>query len=247
MSDCPKCGGVHIGQNDCPFESKPPKALTYIIGISYIGGPDYLKKALASIGEKHLPKTYVINSSEPLELQWSPSAQWHEHIMPVPLSHTQTHCYLQSLAHGLDALFVMHNDCEAEPDTIDKLLESIGTLDKKWGVVFTHYDALAAYNPKMFAEVGTWDWRLFPSYYSDNDYYRRVKLAGYLLIESRLPVAHEGSHIINKVNKQLKFLTHALLADEARNNYISKWGGPPGEERYTKPFNGLLENPYPDS
>jgi GT2 family glycosyltransferase len=221
--------------------------VNYLIGISYVGGPDYLKKALASIGKKHLPFTCVINSTEPFGLQWKQDDPWHEIVAPVALSHTQTHNYLQALAYGLDALFVMHNDCEAEPDTIDKLLESIDTLDKKWGVVFTQYDALAAYNPNMFAEVGTWDWRLFPSYYSDNDYYRRVILAGWTLHESRLPVAHEGSHIINKVNKQLKFLNHTLLADAARNNYIAKWGGPPGEERYAKPFNGLLENPYPDS
>lgn len=220
---------------------------TYVIGISYVAGPDYLQRALASIGEKHMGKVFVVNCSEPLDLQWKHWEPWNEVVPPVPLSHTQVHCYLQGMASGLDALFVQHNDAECEPDTIDRLLAMLSTLPRKWGMVFTNYDAVAMYNPKLWKAIGGWDWRLYPSYYSDTSYYRKAKLAGWELIDSGFPVKHEGSHVINKLDKKLKFLNHTLLSDAARNNYIAEWGGPPGEERFTRPFNGLIENPYPDS
>lgn len=223
------------------------KAPTYIIGISFVGGADYLKRALASIGDKHLHNVRVVNSSDPLDLQWKHWETWYEIVPSVPLSHTQTHNWFQVEATDMDALFVCHNDAEAEPDTIDKLLAMLPTLPKKWGVVFTNYDALAMYNPKMWKAIGHWNWRLYPSYYSDTSYYFQARMAGWQLIDSGLPVKHEGSHVINKLDKKLKFLNHTLLADAARNNFIAEWGGPPGEERFTRPFNGLLENPYPDS
>jgi hypothetical protein len=226
-------------------DTEVAKELEYLIGISYVGGPEYLKRALASIGDKHLEHTFVINSSEPLEMQSTWDHRWSECVPIVPLSHTQTHNYLQVLASGRDCLIVVHNDAECEPDTIDKLLELRLTLPKKWGVVFTNYDAVAMYNPKAFAAIGGWDWRLFPSYYSDNDVYRRLTLAGWTLHESGLHVKHEGSHVINKVNKWLKFYNHTLLHDQARQNYVAKWGGPPGEETYTIPFD-LPRGPYPD-
>jgi len=227
-------------------DAEVAKALEYIICISYVGGPDYLQRALASIGDKHLEKTYVINSSDPLSTQSKLTHSWCEYIPIVPLSHTQSHNYFQILAHGYDALIVMHNDAECEPDTIDKLLALKETLPRKWGVVFTNYDAVAMYNPAMWKDIGKWDWRLFPSYFSDDDYYRRAKLAGWELIDSGLPVRHEGSHIINKVDMKLKWLNHHILHESARNAYLRKWGGDPGQETFTVPFDGALDAPYPD-
>ena len=219
----------------------------YLIGISFVGGPDYLRRALASIGEKHLEHVAVINSSEPEQRQNLCNDEWNEYVPVVPLSHTQSVNYIFRLGANCDAVFMVHNDAECEPDTIDKLLAMLPTLPDKWSTVFTLYDCVAMYNPRALAEVGPWDWRLFPSYYSDPDWYRRCRLAGWWMIESHLPVKHEGSHIINKVDKRAKYLNHMLLSNFAREAYIRKWGGPPGEETYTKEFNGELENPYPDA
>lgn len=215
----------------------------FVIGISYVGGPEYLDRAIGSIPLEYRHRILIVNSTEPYQ-ETSPP-----HICELrptaPLSHTQTHNVFQEYANEADCLFVMHNDAEVEPLTIDALLIMRRDLPANWGVVFTNYDAFAMYNPSMWKAIGPWDWKLFPSYYSDNDYYRRAKLGGWKLIDSGLPVKHEGSHVINKIDKWAKFYNHTLLHNHARENYIAKWGGPPDEEKYIIPFD-LPRGPYPD-
>ncbi len=217
--------------------------MNYIIGLSFVGGPDYLKRALDSIGEKHWEETYVVNSSEPLVLQ-SFDHRWSELVPVVPLSHTQSVNYIFKLGAGCDVLFMVHCDAECEPDTIDRLLAMLPTLPEKWAAVFTRYDCVAMYNPAAFAAIGPWDWQTWPSFYSENDWYYRLRLAGWSLHESGLPVKHVGSHVINHVDKWRKYRT-ALSMDYWRDMYIRKWNGDPGKETFTIPFN-LPRGPYPD-
>jgi hypothetical protein len=49
----------------------------------------------------------------------------------------------------------------------------------------------------MIPEIGEWD-TVLPQYFSDCDYYRRVQLAGFELIETGLPVIHvdKGSNTL---------------------------------------------------
>lgn len=218
----------------------------YAIGLSYVGGREYLWQALASLGEKHWPYTHVLNNSDPRERLQSPGkwADWQEEYPHHPLTHTQSVNVLLDHAAGLDAAFLMHCDAEAEPDTIDKLLEMSWSLPKKWAAVFTNYDSLAMYNPKAIEKIGPWDWQNFPSYYSDNDWYRRLALAGWSTHESGLPVKHIGSHVINRVDKWRKFRT-AMNMENWERVYRLKWGGKPGEEIFKIPFN-LPLGPYPD-
>jgi hypothetical protein len=224
----------------------------FSIGISYVGGPDYLARAIDSVGD-YKDRLVIVDSCESKPLSYDEvGLDFDQVVRPlVPLSHTQTHNYFRARAimHQMPFYMVMHNDAEASDDVIEKLLELVAarpTASSRWGAMFTNYDALAVYGTHAAREVGPWDWKLFPSYYSDNDYYRRLKLASIALIDTGLPVKHEGSHIINKVDKQAKYLNHMLLSGFAREAYIRKWGGPPDHETYTKPFNGELENPYPD-
>jgi GT2 family glycosyltransferase len=167
----------------------------------------------------------------------------------VPFSHTQTHNYLQEVAkqRSCDLLFVAHNDAEVPEATVSEMLRLASSWEKegrKWGAAFTAYDAFAAYNMAAVREVGWWDWELFPSYYSDNDWYRRLTLAGWELVDTNLPCKHEGSHSI-KGDKRYKFLTRVRF-DRWADVYVAKWGGHPGYEQFTEPFNGQLVNPYPD-
>lgn len=221
----------------------------FSIGISYVGGPDYLKRAIESVGD-YKDHLVVLDSREDEALSYHEVGLNYDQVVRplIPLSHTQSHNWFraQAIMYGKPFYMVMHNDAEASEDVIEKLMEATVGVPDRWGALFTNYDALAAYNTHATVDVGPWDWKLFPSYYSDNDYYRRLKLAGWLLVDVGLSVKHEGSHIINKVDKRAKYLNHMLLSGFAREAYIRKWGGPPEHETYTKPFNGELENPYPD-
>lgn len=225
-------------------------AQLFTIGISFVGGPDYLKRAVESVGD-YKDNLVILDSQEDVSLNYAEvGLNFDQVVRPIiPLSHTQSHNWFraQAIMYHRPFYMVMHNDAEASEDVIEKLLDiAAENADKKWGVIFTNYDALAVYSTRAAIDVGPWDWKLFPSYYSDNDYYRRLKLAGWELVDTGLPVRHVGSHIINHVDKRAKYLNHMLLSGFAREAYIRKWGGPPGEETYTKEFNGDLENPYPD-
>lgn len=230
------------------------------IGISYVGGPEYTRRAVKSLGDYWVRVLLLDNSSDQhAALAGLAECVGNVRVPPVPLTHTQSHNYFRrhAIEQGLPYYFVMHNDAEASPAAFGMLgaaavaatspTGSKRKQSRKWAVLFTNYDALACYNTKAAIEVGEWDWRLFPSYYSENDYYYRCKLAGYELIDTGLPGKHEGSHIINKVDKWRKFYTQ-LQFDHWASMYVRKWGGHPGEEKFTRPFQNDMDErgPFPD-
>jgi hypothetical protein len=148
---------------------------------------------------------------------------------------------------GCDALLFMHDDAEAVGDTPERLiawLEAAAHDARRWGVAFTRYDCLAALNTRMIREVGDWD-VVLPQYFSDCDYYRRVQLAGFELIETGLPVVHidQGSNTLRSDPRRefLNRITFPLYAAY----YASKWGGRPGQEKFALPFNGSDLPPTP--
>jgi hypothetical protein len=147
-------------------------------------------------------------------------------------------------------LLMMHSDAEAAPGVGSKLLElcraggypPIPTnyegkvwIGKPWGAIFTAYDAFAAFNIDACRAVGPWDVNL-PWYFADNDYYRRLRLAGYATLESGLEVRHEPSQTLG-ADARLRFL-NGVTFPLYRQYYVAKWGGEPGRETYAKPFDG---------
>src|SRR5260370_10865519 len=132
----------------------------------------------------------------------------------------------------------MHKDAVADSDTPEKLLELVQQLfeaKRNWGAVFTNYDVLCAFNMEAVRNVGQWD-TVLPQYFADNDYYRRMAIKGYEIIESGLNVQHQngGSNTIRgddsmKTNNNRTFKLYAYY-------YASKWGQVPGKELYTVPF-----------
>lgn len=156
-----------------------------------------------------------------------------------PLTASQSLNWMNELAHHFDApfYFFMHNDAEAGPGTVERLFEMAYrkySQRDKWAVIFTHYDTLAAFNTYAFDAIGPWDEQL-PQYFTDNDMYRRLRLAGYELAESCLPVSHVGSATIHSDPAREKENRRTFLF--YRDYYIRKWGGEPGHETFERPFN----------
>jgi hypothetical protein len=213
--------------------------MSYLVGIPYINRADLLDNALKSIS-LYWPHTVVIDNSTQRELGDHPTLSSLVSVYPPPasLTYVQSMNLFQKMAIARDCsvLMYMHTDAEAEQGTPQALLDTIDTLQKekrKWGVIYTNYDALAAYNMEAVREVGSWD-TAFSSYFSDCDWYRRVKLAGYELIDSHLPVFHHGSSSI----KSDPHLQAAVSSDFHKWNlyYQQKWGGPPGAEQFHTPW-----------
>jgi hypothetical protein len=214
--------------------------MRYLFAIPIINRPDLLERALRSVPALWSQAVIVDNTAEGLRPE-----EWPVRVdrPSVPLSVAQTINYLRrrALADALDAVLYMHNDAVAHPETDHKFLALVGSLceqGRRWGVVFTNYDTLVAFSSAMFRDVGEWDVAL-PQYFADNDYYRRATLAGFEFIESGLPVDHtnDGSNTIRSDQRldHLNSVTFPLY----EQYYTAKWGGRPGQERFTRPFNGV--------
>lgn len=92
-----------------------------------------------------------------------------------------------------------------------------------------------AQSPETTMKVGGYDERFWPAYHEDQDYEHRLKVAGVARIDVALPSQQEGSQTLAAADVELRRTIHTGLHRNYRY-YVRKWGGPPGEERFTKPF-----------
>lgn len=211
----------------------------YCAFIPFVNRIDLLKKAVASASDLRQYLLVIDNSKEGLEGEDGDP----QILRPsVPLTFSQTMnliLFLTRRARSRICIF-MHSDAEAGIGSTSALVTEARKLveaKKKWGVLFTYYDTLAAFNPEAFEDIGGWDTNL-PWYFSDNDSYRRLRLAGWECIETGLPVKHEPSSTINS-DDNLKFL-NSVTFPLYESYYRRKWGGTPGNEIYAVPFNREL-------
>ena len=211
----------------------------YLLGVPVVLGLDLLRRAVDSV-QPLWPHTIIIDNTD----AGLDQADWPVHVLrpSVPLSFSQSMNLLQRLARerACQATLLLHSDAAVAPWTAQRLLEVVETAfaeHPRWGVAFTNYDTFAAFNLAMADEVGPWDTTL-PHYFADTDYYRRVRLAGWELIHTGLPVAHNPSSTINLDARrhQLHRVTFPLYAQY----YTAKWGGPPDSETFDRPFDEAI-------
>lgn len=138
---------------------------------------------------------------------------------------------------------IINDDIEFRPSTIEKI---INRLNEGPGLVMTVLPALNGFScfaikDSFVEKVGYFDEEISPgyAYYEDNDYVRRIVLAG-LSAE----VVTSGAEAIHTTSSTLAAFTPAQQMEHGRkfalaqNNYIRKWGGMPLQEIYTIPYNG---------
>jgi hypothetical protein len=213
--------------------------------IPYVNRPDLLDKAIRSAWHSGVEIITINNSGESIAC---PSAAIQDEP-PVPLTFAQTQNLMLRRALGNDYsrgynvwikhsfYLFMHNDAQAGEGTVKKLVELAEQYTgegRRWGVLWTAYDALAAFNTAALQAVGGWDQNL-PWYFSDNDVYLRLKLAGYECIDTHLPVEHTPSQTMNS-DPEIMFM-NGILFPMWEHYYIRKWGGKPGKECFLTPFN----------
>lgn len=91
---------------------------------------------------------------------------------------------------------------------------------------------------KAWETIGWYDEHFMPAYHEDNDRSRRLHLAGY----RHIPVpgcgyGHVDSATIKAFSKP-EMDVHWQRFGQTRAYYVEKWGGEPGQETYTVPFDG---------
>lgn len=202
--------------------------------IPYYNRRDLLDKAVASASDCDDVEVLIINNS--LEDVSLPCIKTIIPPFQMRFGHAQNMIWGIAKSLGHKFWLSMHTDAEAGPGSVRRLHDmalSYCLAGRKWGVIFTNYDALCAISTEAFSSIGGWDTNI-PTYFGDCDLHYRLKLFGYENIDTDIPVVHHGSESI-KSDPKTKFISD-LMTTYAHDYYLKKWGGKPGEERFIIPF-----------
>lgn len=136
---------------------------------------------------------------------------------------------------------ISNDDIQFYPETIKELVDgynfsAITSLKIMGG--FNTY-SLYIFPDSLKPVVGLFDESISPNYayYEDNDFAYRMGLVGHgsHLIEN-VRVGHFGSATLRQMNPT-QMTEHHKKFRLAQSNYINKWGGLPGEEKFRTPYN----------
>lgn len=210
-----------------------------------VNRPDLLVRLIAAAVYLHDDFTVIDNSGCGIaECAASPWSSVKVFRPPIPLTFTQTMNWQleETLRRGKPYCIQIHNDAVIPDGACEKLLDYArnNTGERRWGVIYTNYDVLCIHNPQVYKNIGGYDINL-PQYFSDNDYFRRMDLAGWERIDTGIEVGHgqngQGSQTINSdpYLKHVNNVTFPLY----REYYRAKWGGYPEQEKFIHPF-GIL-------
>lgn len=137
-----------------------------------------------------------------------------------------------NLAHRLHApadIVYCNDDAELGRDTLRRLVESpalfASPMDER------HTWSCFLQREPVWDAVGEYDDGFWPAYFEDNDYHRRMRLAGIELarLGGHSAIAHRGS------------ATGGVAFDRFgwnQERYVRKWGGGPGSEVHERPWDG---------
>jgi len=159
----------------------------------YVNRKDLLQNAITHLG-RFQDQLVVLDNSLGQDLQLNGFSG--EIISPiVPLFCAQSYNLILKLAQTRrqGVFFIMHSDAAASETVVEQALAMADAFTKanvRWGVLFTNYDVLCLHNTSVLKDF-EWD-QYLPLYYTDVDFYRRLRLAGVALFETNLPVGHAG-------------------------------------------------------
>ena len=131
----------------------------------------------------------------------------------------------EGFGRGYDWVFCGVNDAFLGRGDLQRALDLLDTGTV--GLWKLHHFNWWAISRECVDRVGWFDERFWPCYHADNDYDRRCELAGVRV--GQVP----GCNVEHLENSTLR--AGYTMAD-TEPYYIEKWGGPPGQERFTVPF-----------
>ena len=141
-------------------------------------------------------------------------------------------------------LIIANDDIEVFPDTIKRMTDMYYANKDKTVVLYS----LSGMNAFSFFlvhssirdKIGLFDEGFYPAYFEDNDYIRRIQLKGCkqkILHNARYIHHDNGSATLKEQKRRNIAKDHDKNFRRNRDYYIKKWGGLPGKEKFTKPFN----------
>lgn len=134
-----------------------------------------------------------------------------------------------------DDVCIANDDVTIRPEGLEEMQRMLASEPEPSIVLAPSY-SLFMLRTALYRLVGAFDHEFFPAYYEDNDYARRVDLAGLKTLRMDACSSHAGSATINSYNQhernhfRIQFHANAM-------RYIKKWGNLPGKETFATPFN----------
>jgi GT2 family glycosyltransferase len=203
-----------------------------VLGIAYISRPDLLRRLLASI-DTEVGRIVIIDNS--------PDVSWASASLPED-------CYVIRAHHNLGVASSWNLIIKANPladywviansdvtfgrgdlDRLDAHMQTVG------GWALMPDPIIFGIDPHVIELAGWFDENIAPAYFEDNDFARRCALAGVQVNHLPFGGLHEGSATINS-DVRYRNANNRTFPQNQRY-YISKWGGGPGQEVYSTPFN----------
>ena len=154
----------------------------------------------------------------------------------------------QALRMVRDWWFHCNDDVELEPTLIEKMRAQLPLYvavddPNQIMMLIPDYGVGSAFSVFMMhhsivGQIGWWDESFFPIYFEDNDFGYRMNLAG---VKRKVVEGCKYHHHTSSTIKGLPPDQQRLHHDNFRKlqeYYINKWGGPPEQEKYSRPFDG---------
>jgi len=145
-----------------------------------------------------------------------------------------------------DQLLICGDDVTLHPDAVEKLVATMVETNADFGspdpLRTTMHQMFSCFMVRwsLFEKVGYFDEMFWPAYFEDNDFHRRMKLAGAAEAIAPCGYDHLNSGTMKKYTKDELELHHQRFR-ECQSYFVRKWGGLPGAERFTVPFDGKPE------
>jgi hypothetical protein len=141
-----------------------------------------------------------------------------------------------------DVMFTMHVDGWCQPGKaaqVKKFVEDQVASGEKWGACMSMYDVLLALNMAAVRDVGYFD-PMFFQYSTDPDYYHRLRIGGWPQLEAGAQGIEHFTSSVRRTDSVYAHRVHWRTADGFDDRYYAlKWGGPGGQEKYTRPFENV--------
>lgn len=147
----------------------------------------------------------------------------------------------QALRMVKDWWFHCNDDVELEEHLIERMKAAVEEGDAM--MYIPDYGVGSAFSVFMMHKsitdvIGWWDENFFPIYFEDNCFGYRMNLAG---VKRKVVEGCKYHHHTSSTIKGLPEDQQRLHHDNFRKlqeYYINKWGGPPEQEKYSRPFDG---------
>lgn len=161
----------------------------------------------------------------------------------------------QAMRMSRDWWFHCNDDVELAPDLIQKMMNQIAKdynvscyegMPDTGGAPLMYipdYGVGSAFsvfmmNRNVGTMIGEWDENFYPIYFEDNDYGYRMNLAGIKRkVVTGCTYVHHTSSTIAALNEDDQKKHHDNFR-RLEQYYSQKWGGGPGNEKFSKPFDG---------